>query len=1793
MAENDEKLKRLKAIRSGNRAVITRYINETCDLLKEDGDSANTMERLRTIANLLNGKIERVRQLDSEILDLCDVSVIVQEIEESEDVYSRACDVQARIAKLTCRSVETISKSDVQVHETTNTGQNADAHEQTTSQVSQSSSTLSQSTNASTTQNTDTQLPSTNTQLPNTSMQIPHSDTLTQNTNMQFSNMSTNLTQHQPTAVRSKLPKLILPKFKGEVTNYRSFWEMFESAVHKNISLTNIDKFNYLMSLLEGQALRAIKGLAVTEENYQAALDILHERFGNTQQIISAHMDELLKLPPCNGEKSGQLRYIYDKVSVNVRGLEALGVRSEQYGSLLIPVIMSKLPADVRLQIARSTKNDVWVISDLLARIQKEVEARELSERVKTNNDFKKPGPTAKIIGSTASLTAQGTQAKGSFAIKCVFCGHQHYSASCGNITKLGERKNILRRDGRCFVCLQFGHRGNQCSKKCRQCSGKHHQSICEKRSPGPRDPGTEQEPNQSENTSVKTASTSTEDHVIVANQTVTAAGNSRGSKRKIFLQTATTQACAQGNQVPVRILMDSGSQRTYITDTLKNKLELVPEKTELLNLNTFGNDQVEQRKCDKVKLQLKGRSRDIGISALSLPKICAPLTEMLDVDDYPHLEGLQLADDHLIDNNETSSDIDILIGSDYYYDIITGEIQRGDVGPCAVNSEFGWLICGSGKAKTPGRDEIVANFVAERNDVLPNNLIFKSDHEDLNEVLSKFWTTDSIGITDDADVVKGEFLTDIRYKEDESRYEVSLPWKEGCQIESNGYSQCVKRLDHVFSRLKGEPELLKEYDNVIKEQLQAGIIERVVDSNLDDAHYLPHHGVTRHDKKTTKLRVVFDGSAKHGEGSLSINECLEKGPNLVPHLFDTIISFRGYPIGIASDVEKAFHQISINPTDRRKLRFLWYDDVTKTSPQIVHYQFCRLVFGLTPSPAILSSLLEYHFESHAVDDPETVSILKDSFYVDDLITGAWDDSGAIEIYEKSNKIMKDGGFKLRKWSSNSTMFQERVAKDEKMQASGANNMPKSIDENNMNDRKTLSERQCSAETEQGRVKVLGMTWNVKTDRFEYDFSKLLEYMKSLPVTKRSVLKLSAKIFDPLGFLSPFTIALKILFQSLCVEGVVWDDALRDTALEAWNGVINDLSSIRPFTIPRCYFSLTNRPLVFEIHGFSDASCKAYAAVVYLRTVYIYGGTDVKLVASKTRVATVKKQSIPRLELLGAVILARLVSCVQRALTSLPSISRVVLWSDSFTVLCWIRNRKAWKTYVQNRVMEILSLTKAEEWKFCPGENNPVDMPSRGCKASDLLTCEEWWCGPHFLKLNEEHWPTNPDQNEREYQHVNEELSKPKPEPQITRALTNASAESKVNLNELIDCTQFSSKTKLLRVTAYVMRFISIVKRIEHSSGELRADELRNAEKLWLRSVQYCCFQEEHDHLSGLNTKECQLVKQLGLFQDEEGIIRCQGRINQSSAPQTSKQPVLLPNKHYFTDLVIVAHHASVHHDGIRETLNSVRERYWIVRGREAVKRVTRSCRVCRRYEGKPFVAQCFPQLPASRVSDAPPFTNTGIDFAGPLYVKSNRQVETEKHKAYVCLLTCASTRAVHLELVPSLTVSAFLQAFRRFVARRGLPARLLSDNAKTFKAAAKEFLKITRAREVKRYMADKGVEWKFIIEKSPWQGSFWERLVRSVKRCLKKVIGKAFLTFEELRTVLIEIEATINNRPLTYLYDDEQGVSYALTPSSLLYGRTIATAGCDRHYDIISTNQALTRREKHHRMLLKHFTNQ
>ena len=455
----------------------------------------------------------------------------------------------------------------------------------------------------------------------------------------------------------------------------------------------------------------------------------------------------------------------------------------------------------------------------------------------------------------------------------------------------------------------------------------------------------------------------------------------------------------------------------------------------------------------------------------------------------------------------------------------------------------------------------------------------------------------------------------------------------------------------------------------------------------------------------------------------------------------------------------------------------------------------------------------------------------------------------------------------------------------------------------------------------------------------------------------------------------------------------------------------------------------------YQLHGFSDASEKAFAAVVYLRVEYKCMPPDIRLVASKTRVAPVKKQSIPRLELLGATILVRL---MERIVTGLDSPQwEHYYWTDSYTTLCWIRNDQRWKQYVQHRVDEIHKLSDPDRWRFCPGLDNPADLPSRGCSGEELADSISWWHGPSFLSKQEEFWPNILPSFK------SEEASKEaiKNMPKVVHALTSLEDSKHLlpDLEQVIDITRFSSKIKLLRMTALVLKFVKLLKESGDitDSRSILPQEVAEAEQLWIKSIQA-------KHIVGNTlTKErlSYVLKQLNVRYDQEGILRCYGRITNAVLPNESKNPILLPTKHYFTELLIQENHFLVHHDGIRETLNAIRESYWIVCGREAVKQKLRKCVVCKKYEGRPYSIPLTSVLPTDRVADVPPFTNTGVDFAGPLYTKNSH----DHTKVYVCLFTCSTTRAVHLELVDSLAVPQFLQAFHRFVGCRGLQHQVRS----------------------------------------------------------------------------------------------------------------------------------------------------
>ena len=259
------------------------------------------------------------------------------------------------------------------------------------------------------------------------------------------------------------------------------------------------------------------------------------------------------------------------------------------------------------------------------------------------------------------------------------------------------------------------------------------------------------------------------------------------------------------------------------------------------------------------------------------------------------------------------------------------------------------------------------------------------------------------------------------------------------------------------------------------------------------------------------------------------------------------------------------------------------------------------------------------------------------------------------------------------------------------------------------------------------------------------------------------------------------------------------------------------------------------------------------------------------------------------------------------------------------------------------------------------------------------------------------------------------------------------------------------------------------------------------------------------------------------------------------------------------------------------------------------MKKFIKNCVVCRKAEGKPYESEKPSDLPLSRMSDDPPITNVGLDFAGTLYIRDKSASDSDKgsNKVYIVLLSCASMRAVHLEVTPSLTVPLFLCAFRRFTSRRGVPASLMSDNAKTFRAASKEIRELCRSEELLRYMADMRISRTFIVEKFPWWGGFWKRLVKSIKRPLKKVIERTSLTYDQFQTLVVEIEGLLNARPLTYIYGDSESISFPLSPSHLVYGRRIVNSPNGQYFEVISTNQLLTRKLRHYRKLLEDYARQ
>ncbi|GBM58857.1 hypothetical protein AVEN_87150-1 [Araneus ventricosus] len=1136
--------------------------------------------------------------------------------------------------------------------------------------------------------------------------------------------------------------------------------------------------------------------------------------------------------------------------------------------------------------------------------------------------------------------------------------------------------------------------------------------------------------------------------------------------------------------------MLDGGANKSFILREVVELLDLKVINKEALVIYTFGSETAEKRIYDIVEITLQNvqcTTRNIKIQAVVIDSITSAKIRIPSqfIRNVALEKGIELAD------NSTSGRIHVLIGSDYISEILGERNIRISKRLIAADSIFGYLL--------QGKEEEI-----DGKDISANHLIAENEELDFDRV-KDLWLLETIGNSNkdvsmsDKEILKS-FEQNTTYTN--KRYETRLLWKEDSKELNSNYEIAKRRLFSLNKTLEKNKELFLKYDDIIREHLRDGIVERVemnLDRNINTGYFLPHHAVVREQKDSTKVRIVFDASSK-SKGALSLNDCLESGPNLNPDLLKIILRFRLHKIAFCADTQRAFLEVGIAKEDREFLKFLWIKkegpNLDLSTHDIETLRYKRVTFGVKCSPFLLAAIIRLHLEKYEKKYAKACEMLNE-LYVDDLINGTSDITEAIQLSSEMIYILSEASMNLRRWATNSPILNEawKRANVDCLETSENLGVP---------------------------LKILGIISDNMNDNLTFDI-KQFEKLRNLEVvTKRIILSTYLfMLFDPIGIMNPFTVRMKLLLQTIWELGIPWDECVPSEIKATFIEWLNEIEVLRKFEIPRLYFNEVNWESV-ELHLFSDASPKCYGSVAYFRIKYADRYVT-SFIMSKSRLAPLKKLTLPRLELLGALISARMGHYLQDTFPMLKG-ENIFYWSDSQICIHWIKGKADdWKQFVRNRVSEIKEKTNPNRWHHCAGKFNPADKLTRGISAQAL---------------------------------------------------------------PLLNLDNYSDLDKVIRITSYVLRFANNCRpNREKVIGNLTANELINAEKYWVRCVQQTEFETEYEELKHHKsvTRSSKLFS-LNPMMTEDGLLCLGGRLQKSDFNFHEKHPLILPTKSRLSQLLIIREHQRLHHAGVSETLTQIRENFWILCGRQTVKSCLNKCLICKKFKVRPG-NQIMAPLPANRIQASYPFENVGIDFAGPIYTRNT-------DKAYIALFTCAVTRAIHLEVVSSLSTEHFLLAFRRFISRRGICHTVNSDNAMAFKSADIELKRLYMnicEPEVQNYFGKKGIKWQYIVERAAWWGGYWERMVQITKIALRKILGRALVSFEELQTILAEIEAIINSRPLTYVYNEP----FPLTPANFLTGKRLtALPNCSgkRNIELFKGKKELIKRYLYREKILNNF---
>ncbi|XP_045764365.1 uncharacterized protein LOC123866731 [Maniola jurtina] len=1306
-----------------------------------------------------------------------------------------------------------------------------------------------------------------------------------------------------------KLPTITLPSFDGSYEHWLEFRDTFQSLIHDSDEINTIQKFHYLKSSLKRSAELVIDALEFTSSNYSVAWELLLDRYNNNRLLIQNHIKTIFNIQPLSKESPVAIRTLSDTILKNIRALKILGEPVDSWDTLIIFIIVSKLDKTTEREWEQhkgtliTNNNDSKLklkVDDLINFLKNRADMLETlhssqinKQSIYTKND--------RMKSTKCNVSSTKPHERHSAPKNCVMCNGAHQLYACSQFidSNLESKLKFLRDRKLCENCMKSSsHTAEFCKfGGCRRCFKKHNSLIhpSDDLNHPPDDTKTIGNTSGSltmhssfdNNRQLMTGARAVSlpsgaapllnpaDAVCYANNAHSNDKRTHRSLQPVLLSTALIEVRTRNNvYLLANALLDNGSERSFITEAFSKKLgvELLQSTHEIRGV---GNSVTQCTKSCDIEIKSRISTYTTKLHCFILPLISSTLPAVhYERAKFRIPNSLQLADPHFLDSRK----IDILIGADIFWELIHEGNIRLPNGPYLQNTHLGWIISGPIVFNTRNDRLIQCNFT-----------------QSIDTQLRQFWEIEELprdrDTRTDAERACEELFTRTTTRNDEGRFIVSIPLKSSPDLLGESLPQAERRFLALEKRLERTPAYKKLYADFLHEYESLGHMTRV--STYGTPHYfMPHHGVFRENHSTTKLRVVYDAGAVSSTG-ISYNDLQLVGPPIQGDLISIILRFRQHRYVACADIEKMYRQCLVDEKQRDLQLILWRDEPTQP---LGVYRLNTVTYGTASAPFLSCRCLKQL--ACETTNPEVSRIINEDFYVDDMITGSHDKETLLKLCEETTKTLQAGCFPLRKWIFNFTCEPEMTSS-------------------------SCASKQILAENTNHET--LGIGWLNDSDEFYFN----TEFESSNePITKRIILSYASQIFDPLGILSPFILTAKLLLQQLWLLKLDWDDIVPTDIARQWNRFLASLSILKTIRVPRYVMDID--PISTEMHIFSDASQTAYGACVYIRTVSA-NTVKVQLLCSKGKVAPLKTVSIPRLELLGALVGARLYNKVRDSLHC--NFDHVIFWTDSTIVLGWLRMPpRLLKTFVQNRTIEIHDLTKDLPWRHVSGKENPADLVSRGVvNLEELSSSKLWWEGPAFLRDSEFDCENVPPF----YTHEGQSSDLPEIKGSDVTALV-AQDRSSSEDGSIMDFQRFSQFGRLRRSTAYVLRFLHNTRnKLNKRSGVLTVDELREADNLLVRLSQLESFPVEYKSIANNRAlKNKHNLSKLNLFIDDNKLLRVGGRLDYSEFDYNKKHPILLSGKHHFTLLLFRHEHKSLLHAAPQALLFHLRESWWPIAGR-------------------------------------------------------------------------------------------------------------------------------------------------------------------------------------------------------------------------------------------------------------------